>query len=124
MDTTSKKQYMETLREKYLKASKKGKGAILDQYCASSGEERKYAIKKFRYTVNVKDKKDHKKRGKTYDGQVVTVLATMWRIFDRPCGARLKPLLQKETERLRRLKEVLCTDAIATLVVRMSPASG
>jgi hypothetical protein len=114
---------METLREKYLKAGKKEKGVILDQYCASSGEERKYAIKKFRYTVKVKNKEDRKKRGKTYDGQVVSVLATVWRIFDRPCGARLKPLLLTETERLRRLNEIDCSDTLAGLLMRMSPAS-
>ncbi len=123
MDTASKNQYMETLRERYFKASKKDKGTILDQYCASSGEERKYAIKKFRYTVKVKDKKDYKKREKTYDGRVVAVLANIWRIFDRPCGARLKPLLLAETERLRRLKEITCTDTLARLLMRMSPAS-
>lgn len=123
MDTHSKSEYMETLREKYLKAGKKEKGTILDQYCESSGEERKYAIKKFRYTVKVKEKEDRRKRGKTYDGQVVDVLAKVWRIFDRPCGARLKPLITKETERLRRLKEVVCTDTIAALLMRMSPAS-
>lgn len=123
MDTHSKNQYMETLREKYLKASKKEKGAILDQYCESSGEERKYAIKKFRYTVKVKDARDRKKRSKTYDGQVVDVLAAVWRIFDRPCGARLKPLLVNETGRLRRLKEIVCSDALAELLMRMSPAS-
>lgn len=123
MDTNSKNQYMETLREKYLKAGKKEKGIILDQYCASSGEERKYAIKKFRYTVKVKKKEDRKKRGKLYDGQVVTVLVKMWRIFDRPCGARLKPLLITETNRLRRLREITCSNAVAELLMRMSPAS-
>ena len=45
---------METVREKYLKATRKEKGAILDLYCESTGEDRKYAIKKFRLKVKVK----------------------------------------------------------------------
>jgi hypothetical protein len=114
---------MNTLRESYFKAGKKEKGAILDRYCASTGEDRKYAIKKFRYTVKVKKPEERKVRGKTYDGRVTAPLADLWRIFDRPCGARLMPMVRDELARLRALKEVSCTDETARLLVRMSPAS-
>jgi len=86
MNTESKKQYMETLRERYLKANKKGKGDILNEYCHNTGEERKYAIKKFRYKVKLKE--NRKKRKEYYDNHVKAALVQMWKIFDYPCGQR------------------------------------
>ncbi|RJQ31317.1 hypothetical protein C4572_02715 [Candidatus Parcubacteria bacterium] len=61
MNKESTKQYMDTLRERYLKAGKKEKGLILDEYCRNLEQERKYAIKKFNYKVKLKETK---KRGK------------------------------------------------------------
>lgn len=110
MNQEAKEQYMSTLRERYLRASKKGKGEILDEYCRNTGQERKYVIKKFRYTVKTKAKQERKNRTKHYDGPVRTALITCWTIFDRPCGQRLAPLLKTEVDRLRRFKELTCTN--------------
>ena len=110
MDIRSKQQYMETLREKYLKGGKKEKGVILDEYCRNTNQERKYVIKKFRYKVKLKE--ERKKKKEIYDGDVKAVLAEIWKIFDYPCGARLKPLLIGETAKLRKLKEISCSDIV------------
>jgi hypothetical protein len=61
MNIEARKQYMETLRERYFKANKKGKGEILNEYCRNTKQERKYAIKKFNYKVKLKRKEDKKK---------------------------------------------------------------
>lgn len=53
MNIEARKQYMETLRERYLKANKKEKGEILNEYCRNTGQDRKYVIKKFRYKVKL-----------------------------------------------------------------------
>lgn len=113
MDLTAKTQYMETLRERYLKESKREKGRILDEYCRNTGEDRKYAIKKFRYIVRLKGAEEKKQRKEYYDGGVKAALAALWAIFDFPCGQRLEPLLKSETDRLRILGELSCTDAVA-----------
>lgn len=55
MNTEAKQQYMETLRERYLKGSKKRKGEMLDEYCRNTGQERIYVGKKFRYKVKRKE---------------------------------------------------------------------
>lgn len=60
MDKETKEQYMDTLRKRYFKANKKGKGAILDEYCRNTRQERKYASKKFNYKVKLKRKEDRK----------------------------------------------------------------
>lgn len=112
MDLNARTQYMGTLREKYLQAaSKKEKGCILDEYCKNTGQERKYAIKKFRYKAGIKPEGSQRKaRKEYYDGRVKSALATLWKIFDYPCGARLTPLLKDEAEKLRGLGEITCTD--------------
>lgn len=110
MDINSKQQYMDTLREKYFKASKKGKGKILDEYCESSKEERKYAIKKFNYKVKIKEPHERKKKKVVYGGAVKVALVELWNIFDRPCGQRLKPLIVDEADKLRTLGEIKCSN--------------
>ncbi len=110
MNIQAKEQYMETLRERYLKGNKKEKGRILDEYCRNTGTERKYAIKKFRYKVKLKETR--KARKEIYDGQVKAVLAEIWKIFDYPCGARMKPLLDSEIERLIKFKEISCSSEV------------
>jgi len=114
MDLRARTQYMGTLRERYLQAaSKKEKGHILDEYCKNTGQERKYAIKKFRYKAGVKlEGTQRKARSEYYDGRVKSVLAKLWTIFDYPCGARLEPLLKDEAQKLRMLGEITCTDEI------------
>jgi len=114
---------MKTLREEYLKASKKEKGRILDEYCKRTGEERKYAIKKFRYKVKLKNPEDRKRRPNKYGGDVVSTLAEIWEIFDHPCGQRLKTLLEDETDKLRRLGEVKCSDEVARQLKTISSAT-
>ncbi len=84
MNKEAKKQYMDTLRKEYFKASKKGKTAILDEYCRRTGENRKYVIKKFRYKVKTKEAHERKKRSCKYGKDVVAVLVKVWKIFDYP----------------------------------------
>lgn len=111
MDLTSKKQYMDTLRERYFKGSKKEKGEILDEYCRNTSQERKYVIKKFNYRVKLKT--NRKKRKRIYGGETIAVLVQVWKIFDYSCGQRLKPMIADEIERLRKQKEIICSDQIA-----------
>lgn len=110
MDINAKQQYMDTLRERYLRGTKKEKGVILDEFCTNTGQERKYVIKKLRYKVKLKVTR--KKKEEIYDGEVKSVLADIWKIFDYPCGARLKTILRDEVKRLKTLKEIYCSDIV------------
>jgi hypothetical protein len=44
----SRDQYLETLMPRYLKADRKSKTSLLDEYCLNTGQNRKYAIRKIR----------------------------------------------------------------------------
>lgn len=119
----ARNEYMDTLRQRYLHAgSRPEKSRILDEYCANTGQNRKYAIRKIHPGSSL-GTKQRKKRKPLYDGQVVAALAQAWEIFDYPCGGRLKPLLVCEVDRLRAFGELLIPDAVAAQLKRIAPAT-
>jgi hypothetical protein len=111
---------MDTLRKEYFKASKKGKTTILDEYCRRTGENRKYVIKKFRYKVKTKEAHERKKRSCKYGKDVVAVLVKIWKIFDYPCGQRLKTSLENEIDKLHQWKEIFCSQEVILKLKAMS----
>lgn len=123
MNKEAKEQYMETLRSKYLKANKKEKGQILDEYCRNTGQERKYVSKKFTGKVTTKSKGERKKRKQQYDGFVISILVKIWEIFDYSCGQRLETSIKDELERLRRQSEINCSNKVAEKLKQMSSAT-
>ncbi len=114
---------METLRKRYFMGTKKEKGEILNEYCRNTGQERKYASKKFNYKIKLKRKKDRKKRVCFYDNNVIAVLVKIWKDFDYPCGQRLEEILATETENLRAWKEIICSDEIAEKLKKIKSAT-
>ena len=130
MNMKSRNQYLETLiREKgYLLKSKKEKSKLLDEYCKNTGQNRKYVIRKIRQGNYLEDregktKTKKRKRKQYYDGEVKSVLVKLWKMFDCPCGQRLKTLLETETERLRKFNELSCSDETIKKLEEMGSAT-
>ena len=122
MSQRSKRELLETIRPRYLKANKRGKGRILDEFVASTGYHRKYAIrvlKQGRKTSGVR------KRGrrKEYQGEVVTVLTQIWEICGRICSKRLKPFLPEIVTVLERHQELSLSAETKSQLLRMSRAT-
>lgn len=114
---------METLRETYLRGSKKEKSEILDEYCRNTSMDRKYVIKRFRGKAGLKkEKTSRKKRKEKYDGSVKAALAKVWRIFDYPCGQRCTSILRDELDRLVTLGEVSCSEEVIIKLKKISSA--
>ena len=123
MDMHLRNEYLKVLRERYLEAiTRKEKSRILDEYCANTGQVRKYVIRKIQPGMDLKPKQ-RKKRKEIYDGQVRAALARIWEIFDYPCGQRLKPLFALELDRLRRLGELKASDEVAEELKMISSAT-
>lgn len=122
MDMAARQQYLSVLVEQYLKERKKGKGALLDEYCRNTGQNRKYVIRKLRQ-VAFGEPRERRKRRRRYTGEVRDALARIWKIFDRPCGRRLRPLVVNELVRLRALHALRVTDAVAEKLSTVSPAT-
>jgi len=123
MDLRARKEYAAVVKERYWKArSKKEKSLILNEYCANTGQARKYAIRKLR----CREKPDfgpRRRRTAFYDGQVTAALVKIWEIFDYPCGQRLKPLIGSQTDRLRQFGELAISDEVADKLKTMSAAT-
>jgi len=123
MDIRARKEYAAVVRDRYWKThSKKEKSLILDEYCANTGQARKYVIRKLRARENP-DPKPRKRRQAVYNGQVTAALAKIWEIFDYPCGQRLRPLVESQTDRLRQFGELPISDEVAAKLKKMSAAT-
>jgi hypothetical protein len=95
MSPRSKKEYTEAIHKRYKHASRSEKKIILDEFCATTGYHRKYAIvllkgfKRFRRPVR-------RKRGPkpTYKkDEIIKPLKTIWLAANLPCSKRLKVIL-------------------------------
>lgn len=90
MSPQSKKEYLKAVFLRYKNASRKGKTQILDEFCATCGYHRKYAIRllrKFKRFIKPK----HRKKGRkpVYDKEVMLKpLKCIWRASNLPCSKR------------------------------------
>lgn len=117
MNQLAQNEYLNDLREVYVKASKKDKGEILDEYCRNTGQNRKYIIHKIWHPGTPK----RRKRKASYDGLVIQALIKIWEIFDYPCSQRLAPLLKIEVDRLMSFGELEISEETAKKLKRISP---
>lgn len=125
MDMQSRNQYLIELRTEYLKTkSRKKRGELLNEAAKRTKLNRKYLMDKLKPKSNLdKDKSQRKKRTQYYDNSVKPALVKMWKIFDYACGQRLETSLRDETDRLRALSELSCSDIVAEKLKHMSSAT-
>jgi len=119
MSQRSKRELLEVIRPRYLKANKANKKVILDEFIAATGYHRKYAIRLLRHGPSNK-KRRKKGRKKVYQGEVVKALAYTWEICGRICSKRLHPFLPEMIMVLELHKEIQITPATKTLLLQMS----
>lgn len=124
MDMHSRNQYLQTLltAKGYHLKTKTEKSMVLDEYCHTTGQNRKYVIRKIRSGGYAEDRTRVRRRHRAsyYDGEVTAALVTCWEIFDYPCGQRLEPLLKDEVSRLRQQHELVCSDTVAAKLKAIS----
>ena len=82
MSQRSKREMIEAIHPRYLKANRAGKEQILDEFVATTGYHRKYAIRVLRHGPKPKGLKKPGRR-KKYQGKVVQVLEHVWEIYGR-----------------------------------------
>lgn len=91
MSPEGKREYFAGVRPRYRRAGKKKKSAILDEFCAVCGYERKYAIR----LLNRGVRKERRRPGPEpkYGAEVVVVLKRIWLASEQMCSKRLKAAL-------------------------------
>jgi hypothetical protein len=125
MSLKSKRELLEVVRPRYLKANKVEKHKMLDEFTCATGYHRKYAI---RVLKNQRQVQNHlKEKTKTYKpiygGEVVQVLEQIWEIYGQICSKRLQPMLPEAMKVLERCKEINITKDTKELLLKISSAS-
>jgi hypothetical protein len=125
MSLKSKRELLEVVRPRYLKASKVEKQKMLDEFTCATGYDRKYAIRALRNQVQVQNHlKGKTKTYKTiYRGEVVQALEQIWEIYGQICSKRLQPFLPEAIKVLERCKEIELPQATKELLLKISSAS-
>jgi len=122
MSQRSKREMIEAIRPRYLKASKAGKVQILGEFIATTGYHRKYAIRILKHGPKPKGLKKPGRR-KVYHGEVVQVMEQIWEIYGRICSKRLHPFLPEGVIILERCLELSLSPELKQLLLSMSRAT-
>ena len=125
MSLKSKRELLEVVRPRYLKASKVEKQKMLDEFTFATGYHRKHAIRVLKNQVQVQNHlKGKTKTYKTiYRGEVVQALEQIWEICGQICSKRLQPYLPEAIKVLERCKEINITKDTKELLLKISSAS-
>jgi len=122
MTREAKRELIEELRPRYVKASKKEKSAILDMVVCATGYHRKYAIYLLRHGYPRRVRRS-RKRPRKYHQRVVNALVRIWRIFDYICASRLHPFLPEAIDVLERHQELVLDQETKALLLEMSQST-
>jgi len=122
MSKHSKRELVEVVHPRYLKATKAVKQQIMDEFIAATGYHRKYANRLLKHGLKPRGYKRSGRR-KVYQGEVVKVLEQIWEICGRICSKRLHPFLPEIVTVLERNGEIQTTPEIKHLLLRMSRSS-
>jgi hypothetical protein len=116
------KEYAGAVRSRYYKASKKGKGEILDEFIKVTGCHRKAAIRLLRHGDESKGKKRPGRR-RQYDREVTEALKVVWEVSDHLCSKRLHPFLREFIGVLKRHGEISISPEIESRLCQISPST-
>jgi len=122
MSQRSKRELFAAVQPRYLKGRKAEKQQILDEFTASTGYHRKYAIRVLKHGYR---RRFHKPKGRTaiYRGEVVTTLEQIWEIYGRICSKRLHPYLPEGIKVLERCGELQLAPETKNLLLHISRSS-
>lgn len=118
----SKHELAGAVRERYLRADRRGKAAILDEFVASTGYHRKAAIRLLRQGPPP-PRRGHGGRPRAYSAVVVGALRAAAEASGWLCGKRLAPFLAELVPALAADGVIRLGPADRAALVAMSPAT-
>ena len=123
MSLKSKRELLEVVRPRYLKAKKREKQKMLDEFTSVTGYHRKYAIRVLKNQVQKHFNRKTKGYQAIYRGEVVQALEQIWEIYGQICSKRLQPFLPEAIRTLERCKEIKLSRNTKDLLLKISSAS-
>ncbi len=123
MSMSSKRELLTTVSPRYVLATDTDKVRILDEFVATTGYHRKYAITLLRHPPPPRRRPITRPREKTYTPAVERALVRCWEIADRICSKRLVPGLPQVLDALERHGELMLDAPTRALLLSLSPAT-
>lgn len=114
-------EYVGAVRARYMKASKKEKGAILMEFCQNTGYHRKSAIRLLRHPPGPLPSR--RGRPRQYGSEVAKALGQVWEAGGEICSKRLKPFIRDLLSALERHGEIQLSAEVRGQLLCLSPAS-
>ena len=109
------------MAKRYAKASKKGKGVMLDELCKLTGWTRRHARRALIQALE--QPKRPAVRSKIYGQEVGDALGFIWALLGAPAGKRLAPFLPEIIEVLERTGERAFAPEVRAKLLRISAAT-
>ena len=120
MSREATKEYRVMMRRRYsAMETKRAKGRVLDEFCQTTGLERKHAIKILRSSVEPLRRAGRKP---TYDGAATERLKEIWLLFDQPCSKLLHPVLDSYVSSYEAHRGAI-EPRTRALLLKMSPST-
>ncbi len=108
---------------RYRRASKKGKGLILDELCALTGWNRDHARRALRQATGPAKPRQPRRQVLVYGPELTAPLRKVWATLDGPCGKRLAPFMEEIVGVLQRFGELELGPRERELLLHMSAAT-
>ena len=128
MSLPARRELLASTAPRYAKANKKLKQTILDEFTASTGYHRKYAIDLLKH-YNPKTAKTKRRRAprqaqpRQYTEEVQQALVTVWKAANRICSKRLVPFLPEFVEVLEKYGHLSLSQQTRERLLAISPAT-
>jgi hypothetical protein len=123
MSAKSKRELLTTVSPRYVTATGMDKQRILDEFVATTGYHRKYALTLLRHPPASRRRPITRPRAKTYTPVVQRTLVRLWEIAGRICSKRLVPGLPALVDALERHGELALDPPTRDLLLALSPAT-
>jgi hypothetical protein len=123
MSFRAKRELLIQVAPHYCAATGREKTAILDQFVAATGYDRKYAIRLLKQPTPVITKEIRRPRQRRYGREVQEALIVVWAAANCICTKRLLPFLPALVESLERHGHLAVTDEVRRQLLTLSPAT-
>lgn len=123
MSTKRKRELLTTVSPRYVTATGAAKRRILEEFIATTGYHRKYAITLLRHPPLPHRQPITRPREKVYPATVQRALVRLWEIAGYICSKRLIPGLPMLIAALERHGELALDAQTRTLLLSLSPAT-
>ena len=120
MSMVAKREITNVLRVRYALADRTQKGIILDEFVASFGYCRKYAISLLGKPSQAAPPKRRRLRQRLYPSSLMGPLTVIWEACNHICSKRLKPFLPEIIGRLEHFNHLRLSEQDRQLLKKMS----